>query len=141
MSKDVGTIGYSWERIKTWPKYHTLYKNLGTASKWIIHPSVKHKITKLFRKNIKDYLRDLGLDKKNFDMTPKAWSINKRISSKLKICSVKDTVCSVKDTVKRRKRINHRNDRKYIFIKRLCSEYNKLSRLSRKKTVQMKTGQ
>ena len=41
---------------------------------------------------------------------------------------MKDTVCSVKDTIKRRKMINCRNDRKYIFIKRLCSEYNELSR-------------
>lgn len=47
---DVGTIGYSWEIIETQPKYHTLYKNVGTASKWTIHPSVRCKIAKSFRK-------------------------------------------------------------------------------------------
>ena len=35
-ANEVGTTEYSWEIIETWPKYHILYKNLGTVSKWTI---------------------------------------------------------------------------------------------------------
>ena len=67
-------------------------------------------------------------------MTPKAQFIKKK--NHLDFIKIKN-VCSVKDTIKRRKKINHRmagNIYKYIFIKRLYSEYSELSELSRKKT-------
>ena len=73
----LGQLDILWEIIETRPKYHTLYKNMGTASKLTTPPSVRCKIAKSFRENIREYLHDLGLDKKNFDMTPRARSINK----------------------------------------------------------------
>ena len=103
-TNEVGMILYSWEIIENRPKYHILYKKLCIVSKWTIHPTIKCNI-KPFRKNIREYLHDLGLDKKIFDITPKThspYNINNLDFIKSK------NVCSVKDTIKRRKRINHR---------------------------------
>ena len=103
-ANEVGMIVYSWKIIENWPKYYILYKKWCTVSKWTIHPTIKCNI-KPFRKNIREYLHDLGLDKKIFDITPKThspYNINNLDFIKSK------NVCSVKDTIKRRKRINHR---------------------------------
>ena len=102
-ANEVGMIVHSWKIIENWPKYYILYKTLCTVSKWTIHPTITCNIKSL-RKNIREYLHDLGLDKKIFDMTPKhnPYNINNLDFIKIK------NVCSVKDTVKRRKKINHK---------------------------------
>ena len=36
--------------IESWPKSHTLYKNLRKITKWTIYPSVKSKTIDIFEK-------------------------------------------------------------------------------------------
>ena len=115
-------------KTESWPKFHTLYKNLRKITKWTICSSVKSKTINLFEKK---NLQDQVLDKMIFVMT------SKHNPQKIKYFIKSKNACSMKDTIKTMEKTNHRiagNIFTMYFHQRVVFRIQWLSKLSRKKT-------